>query len=90
MEIVGPTLGILAKQSNVSLSGISTILMARSVGYMFANIAGALVQNVVKKYCEGLLAISFLIASIGLFQVEKNFHSIKINFFSCCCHTSDL
>jgi len=73
LEIVGPTLGILAAQSQVSFSGISTILMARSVGYMFANIGGALVQNVVKKYCEVLLSISFLIASIGLFEFEKNF-----------------
>jgi len=68
LEIVGPTLNILSFQTKVTFSGISTILVARSAGYIVANIIGASVQNIVKKYPEGLLSISFLIASIGLFQ----------------------
>ena len=67
MEIIGPTLKILAQQSGVDLTSISTILMSRNGGYMIANIVGASLQNIVKKSPEGLLSISFLIASIGLF-----------------------
>lgn len=72
MELVGPTINILAAQTSVTLTGISTILVARSAGYLVANIVGAAVQALVKKYSEGLLSISFLIASIGLLKFENN------------------
>jgi len=68
LEIIGPTLNILASQTHVAFTGISTILVARNAGYMIANIVGASLQNIVKKYPEGLLSISFLLASIGLFK----------------------
>ena len=74
MEIVGPTLKILAGQTGVDLTNISTILASRNGGYMVANLLGALIQNTVKKSPEGFLAISFLIASIGLFiSFERDF-----------------
>ncbi|CAF4360216.1 unnamed protein product, partial [Adineta steineri] len=63
LEICGPTLTILAARTGVLLSGISTILVARNAGYVTGNIAGALVQKIVKKYPELLLSISFLIAA---------------------------
>ncbi len=67
MEIVGPTLNILSDQTGVSLSGISTILVCRNGGYIIANIFGPLLENIVKNFPSGLLSISYLIASIGLF-----------------------
>jgi predicted MFS family arabinose efflux permease len=66
LEIVGPTLNVLAYQTGVAYSGISTIFVARGVGYISGNIFGTLIQNVVNKYPEGVLSIAFLIASIGL------------------------
>ena len=65
LEIVGPTLQILAGQTNVDTAGISTILVIRGAGYMFGNIVGALTQKIAKKYPEFLLTISFLVAAIG-------------------------
>jgi hypothetical protein len=38
---------------------------------MVANLIGALLQNIVRKCPEGLLSISFLIASIGLFLKKQ-------------------
>lgn len=70
MEIIGPTLRILAGHTGQTIAGISTILMARNAGYMIANIAGALVQKIVNRYPEALLSISFLITSIGLFFIS--------------------
>jgi predicted MFS family arabinose efflux permease len=78
LEIIGPTLNILARQTGVEFAGISNILMARGVGYIIANVAGAALQNLVKKYPEGFLSISYLIASIGLFLfLKKNFYFFK-------------
>ena len=67
MEVVGPTLKILAGKTGVDLTAISTILASRNAGYMAANLAGAVLQQFVQKYPESLLSISFLIAAIGLF-----------------------
>lgn len=67
MEIVGPTLKILADQTFQTLTGISTILVFRNAGYMIANLGGAALQKVVNKFPEGLLSISFLITALGLF-----------------------
>lgn len=65
LEIVGPTLGVLAKQTGVDIAGISTILVIRGAGYMFGNIVGALTQKIAKKYPEILLTVSFLVAAIS-------------------------
>ncbi|CAF1382337.1 unnamed protein product [Adineta ricciae] len=67
LEIVGPTLQILAGQTNVDTTGISTILVIRGAGYMFGNIIGALTQKIAKKYPEFLLTGSFLVAAIVVF-----------------------
>lgn len=71
MEIIGPTLNILARQTGVNYSGISTILMTRGAGYMVGNIAGGLTQDVVKKHPEGILSAAFLMASISKFCFSK-------------------
>ncbi|CAF0767607.1 unnamed protein product [Adineta steineri] len=77
LEICGPTLTILAARTGVLLSGISTILVARNAGYVTGNIAGALVQKIVKKYPELLLSISFLIAATVL-VVTPLIHNLVI------------
>ncbi|UJR34355.1 hypothetical protein I4U23_021759 [Adineta vaga] len=83
LEIVGPTLQVLAVQTGVSTTGISDILVARGAGYMFGNLGGALTQKVVKKYPEMLLSISFLIASITIFITPfiTNLHLLSVVFF---------
>ncbi len=68
MEIIGPTLKILAQKIGVDLTNISTILMSRNGGYMIANLVGASLQNIVRKCPECLLSIAFLIATIGLLK----------------------
>jgi len=65
LELVGPTLNILMIQTGVSLSVISTILIARGAGYISGNLGGALIEKLAKKYPEVLLSLAFLIASIG-------------------------
>lgn len=65
MEIIGPTLKILGDQTGVTYNRISTILITRNAGYMVPNIVGAIIQNIVKRYPEGLLSIAFLIAAIS-------------------------
>ncbi|CAF4295262.1 unnamed protein product [Rotaria socialis] len=64
-ELVGPTLKILAIQTGVTFTGISTILSVRGGGYMAGSIAGAGMQNLVKQYPEALLSLAFFIASTG-------------------------
>ncbi|CAF0992710.1 unnamed protein product [Adineta steineri] len=66
-EIVGPTMKILAQQTGTTFSGISSILAARSAGYMFGSILGAVKQGFIKRYSDGLLSFAFLIASIVIF-----------------------
>lgn len=78
LEIVGPTLKILAEQTGVDLTNISTILASRNGGYMIANLIGALIQNIVKKSPEAFLASSFLIASIGLKNFFFSFRMMNI------------
>jgi predicted MFS family arabinose efflux permease len=58
-------LKILAQQTGTTFTGISSILAARGAGYMTGNILGAVMQNMVKRFPEGLLALAFLIASVG-------------------------
>ncbi|CAF3708982.1 unnamed protein product [Rotaria sp. Silwood1] len=65
LEIIGPTVNVLARQTNVTYSGISTILITRGAGYVVANIVGGITQNIVKEHPEGLLSVAFLIAAIG-------------------------
>ncbi len=65
LELVGPTLKILVQQTGTTFAGISWILAARGGGYVGANLLGAGLQNIVKRYSEGIMTLAFLIASIG-------------------------
>ena len=65
LELVGPTLNILAQNTSVSYEKISRILMSRSAGYLLINILGAFAQNLVKKYPELILSLAFFLASFS-------------------------
>ncbi|CAM4754267.1 unnamed protein product [Rotaria magnacalcarata] len=77
LELIGPTINVLSKQTNVTYNGISTILITRGAGYMVANIAGGITQNIVKKHPEGLLSFAFLIAAITMFATPV-IHSLRL------------
>jgi hypothetical protein len=65
LEIIGPTMPILATNIKVDFSGMGSALASRSVGYLAANILGAIFQNVVKKHSDGLLVCAFMTPAIG-------------------------
>ncbi|CAF1050950.1 unnamed protein product [Rotaria sordida] len=58
-------LGIIVGITGVTFTGISTILATRNGGYMTGSIAGAVMQKMVKRYPEALLAVAFFIPSVG-------------------------
>ncbi|CAF3646057.1 unnamed protein product [Rotaria sp. Silwood1] len=76
LEIIGPTVNVLARQTNVTYSGISTILITRGAGYVVANIVGGITQNIVKEHPEGLLSVAFLIAAIVVLSTPNIFNLI--------------
>ena len=65
MELIGPTMPILASNTQVDFSGMGSVLASRSAGYFLANILGALLPNIVKKHSDGLLASAFILPAIG-------------------------
>jgi len=71
LELVGPTLNILAQNTSVSYEKISRILMSRSAGYLLINILGAFAQNLVKKYPELILSLAFFLASFIVFFTPR-------------------
>ncbi|CAF1334932.1 unnamed protein product [Rotaria sordida] len=79
LELVGPTINILARQTQVAYAGISTILITRSAGYMTGNIVGAITQNIVKQYPEGLLSFAFLIAAIAVLATPAIYNLIILS-----------
>ncbi len=66
---MGPTIPILAANTHVKYSGIGSALASRSAGYFVANILGAILQNVVKKNSDGILACAFILPAIGMIYV---------------------
>ncbi len=67
IELVGPTMPILAKNLQVDFSGIGSALASRGVGYLIANILGAILQKIVKNHSDGLLVVAFILSAIGMF-----------------------
>ncbi|CAF1039835.1 unnamed protein product [Rotaria sordida] len=67
LELVGPTMGILASNANIDYSGMGSALASRGAGYLIANICGAFLQNIVKKHSEGILVCAFILAAIAVF-----------------------
>jgi hypothetical protein len=65
LELVGPTMPILAQNTNVDFSGMGSVLASRSAGYLAANILGAILQTIVQKHSEGLLVLAFILPAIG-------------------------
>lgn len=71
LELVGPTIPTLAHNVKETFSGVGSALASRSAGYFIANILGAILQNMVKKHSEGLLALAFILPAIGNYSYLK-------------------
>ncbi|CAF1684321.1 unnamed protein product, partial [Adineta ricciae] len=80
----GPTMSILAENIQVDYSGMGSVLAFRAVGYLIANIFGVILQNIVKKYSEGLLICAFLLSAVVVFTTSfaRSLWLIYILFFA--------
>ncbi|CAF4050395.1 unnamed protein product [Rotaria sordida] len=67
LELIGPTMPTLAANIKVTYSGMGSVLASRSAGYLFGNLLGAILQNIVKKHSEGLLFFAFILPAIVVF-----------------------
>ncbi|CAF4227956.1 unnamed protein product [Rotaria sp. Silwood2] len=67
LELIGPTMPILAANIKVTYSGMGSVLASRSAGYLVANLLGAILQNIVKNHSEGLLFCAFILPTIAVF-----------------------
>ncbi|CAF1144679.1 unnamed protein product [Adineta steineri] len=67
LELIGPTLPILATNIQVTYSGMGSVLASRSAGYLIANLLGAILQNIVKNHSEGLLFCAFILPGVVVF-----------------------
>lgn len=78
LELVAPTIDILAANTGVVYSGIGSALASRSAGYFVVNALGVILQNLVKKHSDALLAIAFILPAIGkiLSYLNKNLNLI--------------
>ncbi|CAF1195854.1 unnamed protein product [Adineta steineri] len=67
LELIGPTLSIIAANLKVTYSGMGSVLASRSAGYLIADLLGAILQNIVKNHSEGLLFCAFILPAIVVF-----------------------
>lgn len=65
LELIGPTMPILAANIKVTYSGMGSVLASRSAGYLIANLLGAILQSIVKNHSEGLLFCAFILPALG-------------------------
>lgn len=66
----------LAANTKVDYNGMGSVLASRGLGYLVANILGAILQNIVKKHSDGLLVLSFILPAIGntfIYLTKKNY-----------------
>jgi len=55
---------ILATNTNVDFNGMGSVLPWGGIGYLSANILGAILQNIVKQNSDGILILAFILAAI--------------------------
>ena len=65
LELIGPTMSIVATQIHVDFSGMASALASRSVGYLLANLLASLAHTLVRLHSEGLLVVACLLPSLG-------------------------
>jgi hypothetical protein len=83
LELIGPTMPILASNMQVTYSGMGTALASRSAGYLMGNLLGAILQTIVKNHSEALLFAAFILPAIGKTKVRYNsFFSLLFPSFS--------
>ncbi len=67
-EIIGPTMGILAHNTHVTFNGIATALASGNVGWLATNILCGFFQNIVNKYQDLMLSMSFFLRAISIIK----------------------
>ncbi|UJR17183.1 hypothetical protein I4U23_004079 [Adineta vaga] len=65
LELIGPSMPILAVNLQVTYTGMGSVLASRSAGYLTANCLGAILQSIVKNHSEGLLFCAFILPAIA-------------------------
>ncbi len=55
---------ILATNVKVDFNGMGSVLASRGIGYLSANILGAILQNIVKQHSDGILICAFILPAI--------------------------
>jgi hypothetical protein len=58
-------MSILATNANVDFNDMGSALAWRGIGYLSANILGAILQNIVKRNSNGILILTFTLPAIG-------------------------
>ncbi|UJR20184.1 hypothetical protein I4U23_023316 [Adineta vaga] len=67
LEIIGPTMQIVAANINVAYSGMGSVLAARGAGYLSANILAIAGQKIVKTHSYVLLVFAFVVSALVMF-----------------------
>jgi len=65
IELIGPTMSIIAANNHIDFNGMGSVLALRGTGYLTATIFGVFLPNIVKKHSEALLACAFILPAIG-------------------------
>ena len=88
IELIGPTMPILAANAKFDYNRMGSVLGFRGAGYLIANIIGAVLQNIVKNHSEAVLVCAFILPAIGeiSFFIKKDKQK-KDFLFSCLCYT---
>ena len=64
-EVIAPTMPTLAANVNVHYSGMGSVLASRGVGYLTANILGAMLRKIVKNHSNAIVACGYILPAIG-------------------------
>ena len=60
-ELIGPTMSTLAANVNVHYSGMGSVLAARGIGFLFANIVGVFLRNSVRNHPNGVVMCAYIL-----------------------------
>jgi hypothetical protein len=55
----------LVANAHIDYSGMGSALAARALGYLAANLFGAIAEKMVRHHSEGLLTLAFFLPGVG-------------------------